>query len=175
MKTPTNVHVDGLSAFHNRAAASWNLDGARYHVWFDLETKQVEAGYVLYKNPPLDVSSRDPGFFNTRKLDADSPSNAKVIERVFAEIEERGLIAAAIEENKREEYRRGKEMEALALEQRIKESGPELLAALERVADDLRRWREEATGKINESIRLQVQTYEDQARATIANVKGGRS
>lgn len=44
--------------------------------------------------------------------------------------------------------------------------------ALQEVADDLKRWREQASGQVSEPIRLQVQTYEDRARSVLAKVKG---
>ena len=57
---PANIAVSGLSDFHSRAAASWEMDGARFHVWFNVETKELDADNRVYKNPPHGVDNKHP-------------------------------------------------------------------------------------------------------------------
>jgi hypothetical protein len=81
--------------------------GMRYHIWLNPENPEefasggVHDGKTLFKNPPLDLKSGDPGYFQTRHLNATSKTNAATIEKVRAMVDipaarsefERGILA----------------------------------------------------------------------------------
>src|SRR5678816_1801499 len=94
--TITNVSVNSLSAFSRRAAASWSMKGARFHVWFNVDTLVLDSDRRIYKNPPLGIDRKHPDHFDTRYLRADVQKNQEIIRQVFSEIGSKGLIAAAI-------------------------------------------------------------------------------
>lgn len=95
-----NIEVDA-DYLHNYAA-SWEQDGARFHVWFKPEDfKLAQCGWYaggdgwIYKNPPLGTKTADVGYFHTRQLDPHKPRNVEILTHVFNVIRERGLVAAA--------------------------------------------------------------------------------
>lgn len=95
MKGISNIHVT-VSLLGTSAAACWNEGDARFHVWFDPKTRapSVAGGRTLiYKNPLCERGQ--PGFFDTRKLRAESPRNQAILEHVFETINRDGLVAAA--------------------------------------------------------------------------------
>lgn len=128
-KEMTDIHVDSVYLPSNRAAAGFSLNGARYHLWFNLATLKTEDD-VLYKNPPIGIKSHDPGYFYTRRLDATNRVNASLVAKLFVEIKERKLVEAAIQAalDKEAEYQR--EMAEKEREWAKKEAGPDLYAAL---------------------------------------------
>ena len=130
--TPTHVAVSNYSPHLHRAAAGWHLAGARYHFWFNVETKKID-GEIIYKNPLLDVDSRHPSYFSPRKLNALAPSNALIVARVFEAIEARNMIGAAISAEISEQRAREEEYKREAREERIRAAGLELLAMLREV------------------------------------------
>lgn len=137
MENLTNiaVAVDPSYPYSKRASASWDTEGARFHVWFDVQTNEISREYgsgklIIYKNPPLDLDRKDPSHFNTRFLDGDKPCNAEILLHVFGVIDRDGLIAKGIAEaTKREEERQAASKEA-DRQERIKEAGPKLVKAL---------------------------------------------
>lgn len=97
VKVPTNIEV-AVEAEGSTASVSWQLDGARYHVWFNLETRVLHTELrtkraMLYKNPMAEHGT--PGHFGTRRLDANNKTNAAVVALVFQKIEEMDLIKRA--------------------------------------------------------------------------------
>lgn len=148
MKIPTNIHVDGYSDFSDNAAAAWDLDGARYHVWFNLKTKEIASAHgranpTLYKNPPQGVESKDPGYFRTVYLDATAQVHAPIVKHVFEAIEDGALIAVAIAAEKEKERQRQAENNARIRQEKIEEAGPRLLEALR----DLKAWADRMEGR----------------------------
>lgn len=112
MRIPTGIHVDCIDDSKERAAASWNMDGARYHVWFSIKTMKHHG--VLYKNPPLGVERHSAGHFDTRKLDITSATNAKIVKHVFEAIADGGMLKAALaakDEQDRAEFAKRKQDE----------------------------------------------------------------
>ena len=134
----THISVGNFTDYGRgkRAAAGWRLNGARYHVWFDVDTKAIERRTLkstptLYKNPLVESDHSD--YFDTRYLDATKPGNAAAIREVFAYIEAHGLIAAAIAAKDAEEKKRADESAAYVRAEQVKAAAPELLAALEAI------------------------------------------
>lgn len=99
--TSTNIKVDVHGG--QRFCVSWESGGARFHYW-SCDEILTPADDVLYKNPPLGVVYKGPGYFETRhlKISKNIDSVAKV--RAFA-IEncllEEGRERAAATEAKR--------------------------------------------------------------------------
>lgn len=154
-KKVTNISVTSLNFEKTRAAAMWDLGRARFHVWFELDTREIE-GSVLYKNEPETPN------FKVRRLDALATSNAWHIRQAFEEIDRGNLIAQAIEEHDRLER---EEADAFAESTRIEKIKPfaaALLDMLERITvshDRLERER----GSV-------VATYTADSKALIAKV-----
>ena len=48
-------------------SASWEQDGARFHIWLNHETGAPRSG--IYKNPPRGTPLRGEGWFDTRHLE----------------------------------------------------------------------------------------------------------
>lgn len=144
MKTPTNIEVQITPGSDIQASASWQMDGARYHVWFDLRTKEIQKdlsigrhaarGRILYKNPLVD--RRHPDHFETRRLDADAAQNAKIIGLVFKEIEDKNLIAKAKADETEKERKRQEANAEHSRQARVKEAGLRLVKALRLLVDD---------------------------------------
>lgn len=128
---PTNIKVDCTSSYSKRAAASWHMDGARFHVWFNLDTKELDREGLIYKNPLEGTDRNSPSHFNTRKLDGTLPTNAKIIKQVFAEIDSKSLIAAALEVEAEKERKTQEANAAYKREELAKAVALELLANLE--------------------------------------------
>lgn len=129
-----NVQVT-VSAFSRRASASWTDDGARFHVWFDIDTKELDSERKIYKNPPDGVDSKHPDYFRTRYLDGELPKNAEIIKRVLAEVDRRNLIAAALAvEEEKLRQRKAENDEHIRVE-KIKASALRLLAEVRAVAE----------------------------------------
>lgn len=142
MKTPTNIQVQTSGIDSKKAAASWELDGARYHVWFDLKTKEIAADFrigrnasegTVYKNPLMEDRNH-PDFFNTRKLDVSA--HVGIIGQVFKEIEAKGLIAKALAAEEEKERQRQAESKEYRRQEKIKEAAPKLLALVKRWRDN---------------------------------------
>lgn len=119
-----------------RWSAGFDYKGARFHVWFDRDSMQVErvgsAHPILYKNPPIGTKFRDVanGWFETRRLDAGAKENALLVAEMFGQIKEQGLIEKAEAEAHAAEQER---LEKAAAEYKInlqKEAGPKLYEAL---------------------------------------------
>ena len=138
--TPENIEVGNLSHHKDRASAHWTLDGARFHVWFDIATLTVEGArsHGLNAKPTLYKNPIPPEDWDTRRLDASKPHHAEVIRQVFARVIERGLIGAAIAAAEEEERKLDAEAEEARNQERIKEAAPDLLAALEGLRKQLR-------------------------------------
>lgn len=177
MKTPTNVHVDNYTSFNKRASVGWNFDGARYHVWIDVETLAIDGKFssagpgTLYKNPPLEVERGEPGHYDARLLDATATKNAALIARVFEIVKRDGLVAKAIAKQNAADQRKRDGYAAAAKVARIKEAGPELLEALRYVVMPTNLPPEQVTPEILEK----VLNATENARALIARLDGGKS
>ena len=162
---PTGIHVSNYEPYNKRAAAGWNLDGARYHFWFKVDTKKVE-DEIIYKNPFLDVQRHAPGHFETRKLDALAAKNAQIVKHVFEAIEDGSMIAVAISDYEFKERQRAEEEKAHRREQRIKEAGPRLFEELERLADSharLERERGSVVGTLTANARALLRSLGEDA------------
>jgi hypothetical protein len=130
-RKPENVRVEHVS--NSKAAACFEMDGARFHVWFN--TDILEREHILYKNPPQGTGSRDPGYFATRRLDATNRANKVLVDGVFQEIKERGLIEAAKEAQAAEQAKIKEANEAAYRRRLKKEAGPELYEALKELLE----------------------------------------
>lgn len=141
MKTPTNVQVQTSGIDSKKASASWELDGARYHVWFDIKTKEITPDFsvgrnaskrTVYKNPLMDDRNH-PDFFDTRKLDVGA--HVAIIGKVFEEIEAKGLIAKALAAEEEKERQRQAASKEYQRQEKIKEAALVLLAEVRAVAN----------------------------------------
>jgi hypothetical protein len=90
-----NIKVTPHGGSTTRMSASFTTDDARYHVWIDARTMTLEAP-ILYKNPPHGVGYKMPGHFDTRRLNATTPKNAKLIAELLKAVSECKLVEAAI-------------------------------------------------------------------------------
>jgi hypothetical protein len=79
-----------------RMWAAFTMDDARYHVWFDARTMQLEAP-ILYKNPlpRTEGSGTDQ---KPRRLDATSVKNARLVAELMKAVTERKLVEIAIQQ-----------------------------------------------------------------------------
>lgn len=145
MKGITNIRVGNLRTNGREdyalGSAEWEQGGCRFHVGFDLKTKKIERGIgtnqrggTIYKNPLHGVMRRDPGYFDTRKLDATAPKNVAILAYVFAEIARDCLIDIAIAKAEEKEAERLKVSAEAARIERMKEAGPQMFERLENAA-----------------------------------------
>lgn len=124
----TNVHVDCLDSDRSGGAVGWEADGAHFHMWVKLP--DLSHNGVIFKNPPPDLKSYDRGYFRTRKLNADARQWVPIVDAVFAEVRERGLVAAAFaEEDRKKAEARRQYAEYLALKLK-QDAAADLFAAL---------------------------------------------
>jgi hypothetical protein len=132
-----NVRVESLAQFGGnlgvRAAACFEMEGARYHIWFDTATGERED--VLYKNPLRSVGRHDPGHFETRSLDAANKANAPIVAALFAEIEERKLVEAALAAEAEKAAQKQAERAAAHRLHLKQQAGPALFDLLKMLAD----------------------------------------
>lgn len=135
MKKLQNVSVYIPNLESSRATANFTTDEARFHIWFDYKT--MERDDCLYKNAPRGVVYRGPGYFEARKLDATNATNAPIVAALFAEIEERKLIPAKIEELKALALQQEAALLAKMREYQKQQTGPELYDALKGLMDYL--------------------------------------
>lgn len=94
-----DVHVTMPAYGSNRTMAEFTYRGARYHVWFNITTRQIELhdkAPVLYKNPPLGVQWGMEAYFRTRHLDARKDLNARLLREMWLQIEQGDMIAKAV-------------------------------------------------------------------------------
>jgi hypothetical protein len=74
---------------------SWEYDGARFHIWADIQTGTFINPQKLFKKPPKGTTTHDAGYFRTRHLDATSKSSAQLIARAIAFADRGELLAKA--------------------------------------------------------------------------------
>lgn len=130
-KSPENIHVAGIYA--GNAAANFEMDGARYHIWFNIDTMEPQS--TLYKNPPHGVNRHTPGHFDTRHLDATNKKNKPLVDALFAHIREHGLLEAAIGKEAAKKAQQDAEIMD-AYRRKVKErAGPDLYDALRGLLD----------------------------------------
>lgn len=129
MKTPSNIVVGNINDYSSRASVSWILDGARFHVWFDTKTMEIDRDRVIYKNPLPEVAYNSPEHFKTRHLDMDTPSNAALVKHIFEVIKDGALIEAAIAQQKRADAEADAKRQQVARDNR-RESFTKLLAEM---------------------------------------------
>lgn len=143
MKDLANISVEVTASYpyDKRASASWESEGARFHVWFDVATKEIHREYgtgklIIYKNPPLRIERNSPEHFNTRYLDGDKPCNAALLRQVFDVIERNSLIAKGIAVAEEKQRQRDAENLEVARQNRMMEAGPRLYALVKRWRDN---------------------------------------
>lgn len=76
---------------HNSHSVSWKTADARYHIW--LSGSLMSDNTVLFKNSL--VARDQPGYFDTRRLDATNKGNAAMIAAVKAIVERDDLKVKA--------------------------------------------------------------------------------
>lgn len=113
-----HMHVNG-----GMVSVGWTKGAARYHVWLSCNpSKRVEAGgcthhtpispyrvklddpsrwpdrhkHQLFVNPLDGVERRDPGYFDTKRLNAEAKVNKPMVEEALARAEREGLFKAAL-------------------------------------------------------------------------------
>jgi hypothetical protein len=116
-------------------SAGFDMDGARYHVWFDPDTLVVED--TLYKNPPLGMKPDDKKFFLTRRLDCNAGTNRKLIAQLMDEVRSQDLIGKARAAERVREEAEVQALRARALRLQVLDAAPELYRALVDVASKL--------------------------------------
>lgn len=87
-----NVHVSDVSRPDGRDyAIGWEIAGDRFHVW----VKRGEIEEVIYKNPPLAIKYREPGHYETRRLDRTSKASGAMFAEVLAIVDRDDLVRKA--------------------------------------------------------------------------------
>jgi hypothetical protein len=124
-----NVHVTTQS-YSQSYCLSWDAKGARYHVWLNRETRGLQDN-TLFKNPPLGVEHRGPGYFPTRRLDASKQSGTEMIALAWEAATTLDLFALAEKTCKIEQEQELARASENARVQRIRQAGPLLLVALQ--------------------------------------------
>jgi len=129
----TKVEVDHNSRISDYSL-SWEHKGARYHVWLSGDG-QFALRPTLYKNPPITVEHRGPGWFSTRRLDVSVTKNHLMIQEALLIAKQSHLFEAAdakLDAIEAEHVQKAVEATRLA---RIKDNAPELLEALKALTD----------------------------------------
>lgn len=91
MQNITDVYYDVEGYDGQTHCIGWKTADARWHVW--LSGSAMSDNVTLFKNPL--VKSGQPGYFDTRRLDATNKGNAAMIAAAKAIIERDGLKAKA--------------------------------------------------------------------------------
>lgn len=141
MKAPniTNAHVDPPSFGSDRMGAGFDYRGARFHVWIVPDERgrpqfdSRDGKRVLYKNPPAGVKRDSLDNFPTRRLDATSAPNVRLINELFRQVVEGDMIAKARAAADVIENKRLAEAHAEWAVQCKHDAGPQLYAVLLRI------------------------------------------
>ncbi len=142
------VSLSHRSKFEDRVALNWRTSEARYHVWVKLDTLEPTGDYVgrrgiCYKNSLVGI--REPGYFETRKLSLDSKPNAEAFKRAQQIARNNKLVEVLLAHEAAEHERKVEAERDAARLHRIKEAGPDLLAALQQLlaaVDHGRGWQD---------------------------------
>lgn len=143
----TNVHVDASSGNTSRSIG-WTIGEHRYHIWVKTNSKTPTrtpgpgfAEDVIYKNP---VNRKAKPNAHTIRLDATIAKNKAMLKAVFAEVEAKGLLAAALKAEADEEQARKDAIKARAAEHvyvcavlRTKPADPAIARVLALVRDSM--------------------------------------
>lgn len=162
----TNVSVSGDP--DHSMALHWEADGARYHVWVNSNLHGSVSG-TIYKNAPLHLKRGDPGHFDARRLNIQVPKNRTMFETAKAVAIQCDMVAKLRADVARQEAETAKKNAEAAALRRVKEAGPELLAALTALRDDVAKlqWGQPYPGR-NHAVM-------DAADAAIARAEGGET
>lgn len=124
------VHVDSVALETCRYAIGWTIDGARFHVWGTapnvLGIRFGEIEETICKNPPLGIAYREPGYFETRRLDRTSKAQAAIFAEVLEIVTRDDLVRKAF---RAERHKRSTERRRHVLEQRIYQVDADALEA----------------------------------------------
>lgn len=116
---------------HSNMALGWNdVEGNRYHVWFDRVTR-TRRNDKLYKNPALSTPYQGKGYFHTRHLDVSAKTNMEAYTLALQIANDGKLFDRAEEKVAAKRVEEQRKNQKAALIHRIKEHGVELLEALE--------------------------------------------
>jgi hypothetical protein len=110
------IEFRGESADHFDASACFELDGARFHIWLNAATGELQhgVGTTLYKNPPLGTAYKARGYFETRQLDSSAKVNAPLIAELFERVNFDKAREEFLAELKRKRDKREEEQRAQA-------------------------------------------------------------
>jgi hypothetical protein len=128
----TNVHLDFNSP--KRYALCWECEGFRFHRWYSLPNNPDDN--TVYKNPPLKTEYKGAGYFDTRRLSAESAPTRAMLVAAMAVVIRDGLIenALANEEKKRLALLEQERLERIEHYKRM--AGPALYDALKGFRDE---------------------------------------
>lgn len=115
--TPAGITDVDVTVSGRMHAAGWHADGARFHVWFDPTTFEPEQ--VVYKNPL--VARGRPGYFDTRKLRADTALQAAIIQYVLGVVRRDDLVGKGRAAEKAKEVAEKARLEAEGRDRAMKE------------------------------------------------------
>jgi hypothetical protein len=130
MKQPQlkNYHAGPRMGLNTIAIGCEDEAGNRFHFWLNTATRNINND-IIYRNPPLTLRRGDPGYFETSKRDATAKANRPLVAAMLDRAD--GLIAAFVEKERAIEAEQAKLRAEVEREKRIRDAGPELLAALE--------------------------------------------
>lgn len=114
MKKLNNLHMIVRAGM---TGVGWyDRNGHRYHIWLQTEADKPVTPYairpepkgkpILYVNPPGDIGRYDPGYFQSRRLDATAKANAALVAEALRRAEAEGLYEQAVAANEAEERER---------------------------------------------------------------------
>jgi uncharacterized FAD-dependent dehydrogenase len=124
-----NIEVERSAGFTSKYSLSCELDGNRYHVWVDVNSREPES--TLYKNCPIHLNRGDQGYFPARKLSTGSVFGARLVKDMMDYAKAHDLFTKAEEVFAQQEAEEKRSNEARGLIFRKKEAGVELYEALD--------------------------------------------
>jgi len=132
------VAVRRSSKYSDEYSLSCHCDGARYHVWVNVEGHTLRnysttQGPILFKNPLVDRGQE--GYYSTRKLATNSKFGIELIGKMFEFADKHGLWEKAEEEMRNRENEEMRQHHKAVRLSHLKEAGPEMFKVLEAIAE----------------------------------------
>lgn len=120
--------------FPDRVALACEFGDARYHIWIDRKTLEMEP--EIYKNPARDLRRDHPDYFNTRKLRRGSEFTDGLVAAMFHALKTDDLLAKCAEKDAKAEAERLEKAHEEYRQECIRNAAPALLEALNEAAHE---------------------------------------
>jgi len=129
----SNVEVSSRNA--ERVSLGCEHERARYHIWIDPSTLDIED--VLYKNPLEGTDRNSPEYFRTRKMRVDSKFSASLIQSMLRQMKDGDLLAKFEDWEAREETKRKADNKAAERVRRMKDAAEEMYTEIVEIGKGL--------------------------------------